>query len=145
MRLGMNLIRLGCALVIISFSMTLFAATPGQLDSFDNIGAGGTNWVETTGAGNGSYMQQDATVVTEGTGSMKFDFTLFVFPDKNDEAIRTFSPALDFTNYKDLAITLWVWTDDPNDARRLTLSSRLNEIIMHDGMARVGRLRVSPS
>ena len=133
----MNLKRLWCVLVIIAFSMPLFAATPVQIDSFDDIND--TNWVETTG----SYMEQalvgGVNEVNEGAGSMKFAFTRYTWPDKDDEVIRTFDPALDFNNYEELAITLWVWTYDPNDSRRLTFLSRLKEITLYDGSARRGR------
>ena len=137
----MNLKRLWCLLVIIAFSMPLFAAEPGQIDSFDDIND--TNWVETVATNYGDYMRQalvgGVNEVTEGTGSMRFAFTDYVWPDKDDEVIRTFSPALDFNNYEELAITLWVWIKDPNDTRRLTFDSRLKEITLYDGSDRRGR------
>ncbi len=142
--------RLWCLLVIIAFSMPVFAATPPyQIDSFDDIND--TNWVETTAGGDfGSYMEQElvggANEVNEGAGSMKFDFTQYVWPDKDDEVKRTFSPALDFNNYKELAITLWDWTEDPNDSGILAPFARLKEIALYDGSAfdRVGRFTVLP-
>jgi len=146
----MNLQRLWCLLVIIAFSMPVFAATPYQIDSFDDINnVVDPNWVETTGGNYGSYMEQevnDMNFVKEGLGSMKFDFNEYVWPDKDNEVTRTFSPALDFNNYKELAITLWVWTDDPNDSRYLTRDSRLMEISLRDGSAfdRAGYFTVLP-
>ncbi len=131
----MNLQRLWCVLVIVAFSMPALAATPTQIDSFDDIND--TNWVETTGAGYGSYMQQELVAeVNEGAGSMKFDFSTYAFPYRNDEAIRTFSPALDWdSNWEDLAITVWVWTRDPNNTVTYLASeraSRLRDITLHD-------------
>ena len=135
----MNLKRLWCVLVIIAFSMPALAATPVQIDSFDNFDP---NWVEATGSGYGSYVEQalvgGVNEVNEGLGSMKFNFPLYEWPDTDDEVIRTFSPALDFNNYKELAITLWVWTYDPNDSRRETPLMRLKEISLRDGSDRVG-------
>jgi hypothetical protein len=78
---------------------------------------------------------------------MKFDFTTYVAGERDDEVTRTFSPALDFNNYEDLAITLWVWTNDPNNTISYLASkraSRLKEIILDDGSARVGRFTVLP-
>jgi hypothetical protein len=137
----MNIKRWWCSLFIIAFSVPVFAVDI-QIDSFDNIA--GTSWVDGRATG---YMQQEQVAeVKEGTGSMKIDFTLYVSPNYDIEPIRTFSPALDFTDYtgtyKDLAITLWMWTGDPNDTRATTLSSRLKEIILYDSSNKVGRFTV---
>jgi len=135
----MNLKRLRCLLVIISFSafsMPVFAApvVPGQIDSFDDIND--TNWVEAAGGWNGTYMEQALVgapnEVKEGTGSMKIDFTQYSAPGKRDETFRTFDPGLDLSNYENLAITLWVWIKDPNDSRRETHDSRLTDIVLTD-------------
>jgi len=124
--------------------MPVFAApvVPGQIDSFDDIndvvgGGADPNWVEATGGYNGTYMVQALVgapnEVTEGAGSMKIDFTQYSAPGKRDEPFRNFDPALDLTNYKDLAITLWVWVKDANDTRQdHSLDSRLTDIVLTD-------------
>jgi len=73
------------------------------------------------------WMQQevnDVNKVHEGTGSMKMAFTLWASGNVDVEPTRVFSPALDFNDYKNLAITLWVWSDRSN--------SEFREIILYD-------------
>ncbi len=157
----MNLQRLWCLLVIIAFSMPAFAVAPYQIDSFDDIndvvgGGADPNWVETTGGQYGSYVEQalvgGANEVTEGAGSMKFDFPSYVPGYKSDEVKRTFSPALDWSsNWEDLAITLQVWTYDPYETRRTTVTTsggvklnRLVEISLIDGSGRSGHFPAGP-
>jgi hypothetical protein len=116
------------------FLMPVFAQTPvGQLDSLDDIND--TGWVDPYEIG---YMIQtppgDANFY-EGTGSMMIDFnypgTGPWAPSYHCTPQRTFSPVLD-VNYQDQAITLWVWSDDVNDSRSQTASSRLKEIVLYD-------------
>ncbi|MCX5634255.1 MAG: hypothetical protein NTW55_00210 [Planctomycetota bacterium] len=124
-------------LVIAAFLMPTFAETPiGQLDSFDNINIVDANWGDTRSTGR--MLQSPPGEVNEGTGSMKINFQPGMPPAHYDiEVVRTFNPILDFNDYKNLAITLWVWSDDVND-------SRLREIVLHDSSANdhVGRFSV---
>jgi hypothetical protein len=124
---------LGCALFIIAFSIPALAGTPiGQLASFDNIAAEG--WVDTRATGR--MLQSPPGEVNEGTGSMKINFQPGI-TDYDIEVDRTFSPILDFNDYKHLAITLWVWSDKVNN-------SKLNQIILHDSSPNnhIGRFSV---
>jgi hypothetical protein len=64
--------------------------------------------------------------VNEGTGSMKIAFSHYVPPENVDfEATMNFDPPLDFNDYKNLAITLWVWND-------CNSGSKFREIILYD-------------
>ncbi|MBA7663363.1 hypothetical protein ES703_71403 [subsurface metagenome] len=135
----MDLKKLRCLLVIMAFSMPLFAESPRQIESFDDFNnVVDPNWIEVVATNYGSYVEQvlvgGANQVTEGLGSMKFDFTQYAWPVKDDEVIRTFSPALDFNNnnYEELAITLWVWSENIDDSRSQTAGSRLREIVLYD-------------
>jgi hypothetical protein len=79
---------------------------------------------------NKGYMQQEDVNVNEGTGSMKIDFATFPGGGEEDdgyniEPVRDFQTDLDFTHYKDLAITIWVWTDTIHD-------SKLHQILLYD-------------
>ena len=83
--LEMNLKRLRCLLVIIVFSMPALAAVPGQIESFDDFNnVVDPNWIEVVAENYGSYVEQvlvgGANQVTEGLGSMKFDFTQYAWP-----------------------------------------------------------------
>ncbi len=135
----MNLQRLWCLLVIMAFSMPVFAVAPYQIDSFDDFNniIEGPNWVETTGGQYASYVEQvlvgAPNEVTEGAGSMKFDFPSYVTGYRDDEVKRVFSPALDWdSNWEELAITLWVWSENIDDSRSQTAGSRLREIVLYD-------------
>jgi len=134
-------ILLGCALFIIAFLMPAFAAMPiGQLDSMDDINDinapfdSNTVWVDTRATGR--MLQAPPGEVNEGTGSMKINFQPGI-TDYDIEVVRTFNPALDFNDYHNLAITLWVWSDKVNN-------SKLNEIVLHDSSDQdhVGRFGV---
>jgi hypothetical protein len=80
------------------------------------------------------YMKQSPPgEVNEGTGSMKIDFTMYPSGTENGfdiEPIRDFQTDLDFTHYKDLAITIWVWTD----VESLNKDSQLHQIILYDNI-----------
>ena len=125
-----------------------------QLDSLDDINTAGwtddrgtglmlqeaTEKVEGTGSMKIKYTSREAGweddrahgwmfqappgEVNEGTGSMKIAFTLFGSGNVDIEPIRKFDPPLDFNDYKNLAITLWVWSDRSN--------SKFREIILYD-------------
>ncbi len=154
----MNLQRLWCLLVIIAFSMPVFAVAPYQIDSFDDFNnlVEGPNWVETTGGQYASYVEQvlvgAPNEVNEGAGSMKFDFTAYVPGYRDEEVKRIFSQALDWdSNWEELAITLWVWTYNPHETRRTTVNSpggikrnSLREISLHDGSGRSGHFPIGP-
>jgi hypothetical protein len=124
-------------LVTAVFLIPVLADTPlGQIDSMDNVidpcGPNPPNWNNTFwhDSRQTGYMKQEVNEVNEGTGSMKIDFTMYPSGNENGfdiEAIRKFQTAFDFTHYKDLAITIWVWTDTIND-------SKLHQIILYDNI-----------
>ena len=128
----MNLRRLWCLLVIIAFSMPAFADV--QIDSMDDIndvmGSGADpNWFAIPEVAAWRVVQAPPGEVNELPGSMKINYQFLIqSAQKEIEVVRTWPAlALDInsTNYKDLAITLWVWHDDVND-------SKLHKIILHD-------------
>jgi len=107
--------------------------SPCQIDSFDNIAA--FNWYDDRK--HGWMFQAPPGEVNEGTGSMKLDFTLWNTGGNVDiEPIRIFNPPLDFNDYKNLAITLWVWSDRTN--------SKFREIILYDDANHNGRFVAHP-
>jgi hypothetical protein len=128
-------------LELVSSQMKLY-----QIDSMDNFidpcdpnaDRNDNFWHDGRGMG---YMQQEDVNVNEGTGSMKIDFTMFPglnFPAENGfdiEPDRDFQTAFDFTHYKDLAITIWVWTDTIND-------SKLHQILLFDNASHSLRFEV---
>ncbi len=94
------------------------------------------------GKANG-YLKQEDVNVYEGTGSMEIDWRIFPGLNPNEkfdsEPVRDFQTDLDFTHYKDLAISIWVWTDTIND-------SKLHEIILYDNSGdNQLRFEVTPS
>jgi hypothetical protein len=109
-----------------------------QIDSMDNVidpcdpdpNVNDNFWHDGRQTG---YMKQEVTEVNEGTGSMMIDFTMFPSGLENGfdiEAIRDFQTDLDFTHHKDLAITIWVWTD----VESLNKDSKLHQIILYDNI-----------
>jgi hypothetical protein len=72
--------------------------------------------------------------VNEGTGSMKLAFSLWSSGNVDIEPTMNFSPALDFSDYKNLALTLWVWSDRSG--------SQFREIILYDSTGHDGRFIV---
>lgn len=125
-----------------------------QLDSLDDINAAGwtddrgtglmlqetTEKVEGTGSMKIEYTSREAGwydgrehgwmfqappgEVNEGTGSMKIAFSLYTTGNVDIEPTMNYDPPLDFNDYKNLAITLWVWSDRSN--------SKFREIILYD-------------
>jgi hypothetical protein len=121
-------------IVIAAFLMPAFAATPiGQISSMDDINEAVVQpwptgvWYDDRVTG---WMLQevndvnDVNYVHEGTGSMRMAFTLWSQGNPDVEPKMAFVPPLDFSDYNNLAITLWVWSDRTD--------SRLMQIILYD-------------
>jgi hypothetical protein len=75
-----------------------------------------TGWMLQTPPGDANYH--------EGTGSMMMAFTLWEGGNVDVEPTMNFDPPLDFNDWHNLAITLWVWSDRSN--------SKFREIILYD-------------
>ncbi|MGD1041747.1 MAG: hypothetical protein ABR913_01645 [Sedimentisphaerales bacterium] len=124
-------------IVIAAFLMPAFAGTPiGQISSMDDINEALSTTVEPpTGWPTGAWyddrttgwMKQevnDVNYVHEGAGSMRMALSLWGSGNVDVEPKMGFSPALDFSDYNNLAITLWVWSDRTD--------SKFREIILYD-------------
>ena len=126
-------------IVIAAFLMPAFAGTPiGQISSMDgDINEAVTMppwptgaWYDDRATG---WMKQevndvndlnDVNEVHEGSGSMRMALSLWSGVNVDVEPKMGFSPALDFSDYNNLAITLWVWSDRTD--------SKFREIILYD-------------
>jgi hypothetical protein len=109
-------------------------ARPYQIASCDNIVD--DLWDELRGSGVMLQTPPGDANFHEGTGSMMIDFRVYGVAKSDICPSLSFVPALDFsTDYNDLAITVWLWTD-------LVLDSKVKEIILHDAEWNLGRFRV---
>ena len=107
--------------------------SPCQLASFEDIAAEG--WYDARY--HGWMLQAPPGEVNEDAGSMKMAFTLWETGENVDiEPIMNFYPPLDLSDYRNLAITLWVWSDRSN--------SEFREIILYDDASHNGRFVAHP-
>jgi hypothetical protein len=107
---------------------------PFQIASFDDIAAEG--WYDERVTG---WMKQEVNEVNEGTGSMRIAFSLWNGEIVDIGPTMNFDPPLDFSDYHNLAITLWVW-DDCNS------NSKFREIVLYDAddVNHIGRFVAHP-
>ena len=88
------------------------------------------------GRNHGWMFQATPGEVNEGTGSMKIAFSLYTSGNVDIEPTMNYDPPLDFNDYKNLAITLWVWSDRSD--------SKFREIILYDDANHDGRFVAHP-
>jgi hypothetical protein len=123
---------------------TSWASKDYTLDPNANNNAGFRIRFRTTSSVNNKYAYVDNVQITgtstsEGTGTMQIAFTNFNGTDYDIEPDLALDPALDFSDYRNLAITLWVWTDPDFENENI---SYLSEIILYDGSGNIGRFAV---